>query len=269
MTASEEKCNLLPLAKLCCKTCDFGLRSHTLWGPFLLACFFSWWNHLPCCSCSVEKLARPEIISTSRKTRSSIPKFICLNNMQVGSELYPSHNKETLSLTHTLTTACEWHWGRGLYEPWPTETLGQWIVMVKAHSFEEVCYMIVDNGYQDIAGLNTCFNYGNLLFVCVPPHVQWYMCGDSQEDSFLGVSSLSFYHVDPGCEWNSSCRLWSSDPCPLSHLNGPAFPPSPLCSILGMWVLTSHESHCWGCPFLELGLIGISSLYCVWCLLST
>lgn len=205
--------------------------------------------------------------STSRKTRSSIPKSICPNHMQVWKwTMYPSHNQVTLSLTYTSTTACERQWGRDLYELW---TLGQWIVMVKTHSFEAVCYMIVDNGYQGIAGLNTYFNYGNLLFVCVPPHTQWYVCGGYQEGSFWGVSSLSFYHVDPGCEWNSSCQLWPSDPCPLSHLNGPAFPPSPLCSALGKWVLTSYESHCWGCPFSELGLIGISALYCVWCLLST
>ena len=44
--------------------------------------------------------------------------------------------------------------------------------MVKTHSFEAVCYMIVDNGYQGITGLNTYFNYGNLLFVYVPPHTQ-------------------------------------------------------------------------------------------------
>lgn len=101
-----------------------------------------------------------------------------------GSGLYPSHNQVALSLTYTTTTACERYWGRGLNEPWPMETLGQWIVMVKAHSFEAVCYTIVDNGYQGIAGLNTCFNYGNLLFVCVPPHMQWCVCGGYQEDSF-------------------------------------------------------------------------------------
>lgn len=120
--------------------------------------------------------------STPRKTRSSIPKSICPNHMQVWKwTMYPSHNQVTLSLTYTSTTACERQWGRDLYELW---TLGQWIVMVKTHSFEAVCYMIVDNGYQGIAGLNTYFNYGNLLFVCVPPHTQWYVCGGYQEGSF-------------------------------------------------------------------------------------
>lgn len=38
-------------------------------------------------------------------------------------------------------------------------------MIIKALSFEAICYLIVHNGYQGITGLNECFNYLNYAFI--------------------------------------------------------------------------------------------------------
>lgn len=98
-------------------------------------------------------------------------------------------------------------------------------MMVKALSFEAMCYIIVDNRYHGITGPNTCL-YGNLLFACVLSHMQWCMCG-GQEDSFWECVHF------PSTMWIQSMNGTQAVSVVIRLLPGSAGSTSPLCSTLG------------------------------------